>query len=146
MNTLIVISILHFIEHVAQIIEVYVLHIPREKALGILGLFYPWLMRSETLHYALALYMLVAIWIFRHRFRNNGYWQAALITQTWHHWEHLLLVIQATTGYYLFGQRVPTSVGQLFFPKIELHFFYNLVVFSLMMLAIWKKRDLRLSA
>lgn len=148
MNTFVFISIVHFIEHIAQILEVYWLHLPREKALGLLGLVYPWLMRSETLHYALSLYMLIAIIIYRNKFRGQAlvYWNIALSLQNWHHLEHLLLLLQATTSYYLFDRDVPTSVGQLFFPKIELHFFYNLLVFLFVMLAIWKKRGFSLSA
>lgn len=139
MTTLIIISIAHFIEHVAQILEVYLFNIPREKALGILGMLYPWLMKSETLHYVLALYMLVAIYWYSDRFRGKArkYWNFAFWSQTWHHFEHLLLIAQATTGYYLFGANKPTSVGQLFVSKIELHFFYNLIIFILMMRALW---------
>ncbi|MGL5874023.1 MAG: hypothetical protein ACRC2R_16915 [Xenococcaceae cyanobacterium] len=143
MNTFIFISIAHLIEHIAQILEVYLLHLPREKSLGFLGLAYPWLMRSETLHYALALYMLIAIIIYKNKFKGQAlqYWNVALVLQNWHHLEHLLLLLQATTGYYLFNSSVPTSVGQLIVPKIELHFFYNSIIFIFMAIALWIEQN-----
>lgn len=142
MQTFIFISIAHLIEHIAQILEVYLLHLPREKSLGFLGLAYPWLMRSETLHYFLALYMFFAIYGLRNQLRRKGlfYWDIALCFQTWHLFEHSLLFAQAIFGYYLFNATIPTSVGQLLMPKIELHFFYNSIVFMFVAIALWKER------
>src|SRR5450432_2250637 len=55
----------HWAEHLAQAWQVYVLHWARPKANGVLGLYYPWLIKSEVMHYGYALVMLAGIWIFR---------------------------------------------------------------------------------
>jgi hypothetical protein len=46
---------------------------------------------------------------------------AALWIQVWHHFEHLLLLMQAVTGANLMGKPVPTSIAQLVLPRVELH-------------------------
>jgi hypothetical protein len=60
-----------------------------------------------------------------------------LAIQFWHHIEHLLLLIQAQTGTFFFGRTVPTSVAQVFFPRVELHLFYNSIVFIPMVVAVY---------
>jgi hypothetical protein len=42
----------------------------------------------------------------------------------------LLLRIQATCGSHLLGRSVPTSIVQLVAPQVELHLFYNAVMFA----------------
>ena len=49
--------------------------------------------------------------------------------QFWHHIEHFLLILQATTHHNFWGKPVPCSVLQLIFPRVELHLFYNSIVF-----------------
>ena len=44
----------HWGEHLVQAYQIYVMGWPRPKANGILGLWYPWLIKSETLHYGYA--------------------------------------------------------------------------------------------
>ena len=56
--------------------------------------------------------------------------------QVWHHFEHLLLLVQALTGAYLLGRQAPTSIAQLVFPRVELHLFYNAIVFVPMVVAM----------
>ncbi len=82
--------------------------------------------------------MLVGLILLRPGFtgRAKGWWTAALVIQVWHHLEHLLLLVQALTGSYLLGRAVPTSVLQLFAPRVELHLFYNAVVFIPMVVAM----------
>jgi hypothetical protein len=62
------IVILHWGEHLFQAYQVYVMRWPRPKALGMLGLLYPWLVTSETTHYAYALIMLIGLWVLRKGF------------------------------------------------------------------------------
>jgi hypothetical protein len=57
--------------------------------------------------------------------------------QFWHHIEHGLLFYQAMTGRYMFGGTVPTSIGQIWIPRVELHLFYNTVVFIPMVVAMY---------
>ena len=49
----------HWAEHLVQAYQVYVMNWPRPKALGLLGLWYPWLVQTEALHYGYALVMLI---------------------------------------------------------------------------------------
>jgi hypothetical protein len=132
--------IAHWVEHLAQAYQIYVLDWPRPKAGGALGLAFPYLVKSEWLHYGFAIFMLVAFVLLRHGFtgRARTWWNAAMWIQVWHHFEHLLLLLQALTGAYLLGKPVPTSIAQLVFPRVELHLFYNAIVFVPMVVAMWK--------
>ena len=130
----------HWGEHLFQAFQIYVLGWPVPQALGMLGLFYPWLIKSEVLHYAYALVMLIGLWVFRPGFTgvaDRRWWTIALGIQFWHHIEHLLLIIQATTGHNFFGRPVPTSVLQIWLPRVELHLFYNSVVFIPMVIGMY---------
>src|SRR6478735_8974699 len=121
----------HWAEHLAQAWQVYVLGWPRPKAGGFLGLIYPWLVSSESLHYGYAIVMLIGIWVLRKGFTGTSrtWWTVALVIQFWHHIEHFLLIWQATTRHNFWGKPVPFSVLQLVIPRVELHLFYNSVVF-----------------
>jgi len=55
----------HWAEHLAQSVQIYVLGWPLKDARGVLGMPFPWLVTSESLHYAYALIMLVAFWVLR---------------------------------------------------------------------------------
>src|SRR5271167_437866 len=110
----------HWAEHLFQAYQIYVMGWPRPQANGLLGLWYPWLIKSETLHYSYALVMLIGLWI-----------------QFWHHIEHFLLIYQATTHHNFWGKPVPCSVLQLIFPRVELHLFYNSIVFIPMVIAMY---------
>jgi hypothetical protein len=129
----------HWAEHLAQGWQVYALGWPRHHAGGVLGLRYPWLVSTEILHYGYALVMLIGIWLLRKGFtgRSGKWWTAALIIQFWHHFEHLLLIGQATLHHNLFGSPVPTSIIQQIIPRIELHLFYNTIVFIPMVIGMY---------
>jgi hypothetical protein len=108
------VCIFHFAEHVVQIVQIYVLNMKLHESKGILGLYWPWLVHSEVLHYGYALFMLIGLWHFRTRFSGISYtfWMTAFFVQFWHHFEHVLLLAQATTGVNLFGAPQPISVIQ----------------------------------
>ena len=129
----------HWAEHLVQAYQIYVMHWPRPQANGVLGLWYPWLIKSETLHYGYALVMLIGLWIFRKGFtgRSHTWWMVAFCIQFWHHIEHFLLIWQATTHHNFWGKPVPCSVLQLIFPRVELHLFYNSIVFIPMVVAMY---------
>jgi hypothetical protein len=129
----------HWAEHLFQAYQIYVMGWPRPKANGLVGLWYPWLIKSEVLHYGYALVMLIGIWVLRKGFTGTGrkWWTVALVIQFWHHIEHLLLIIQATTHHNFWGKPVPVSVLQLFFPRVELHLFYNTIVFIPMVIGMY---------
>jgi hypothetical protein len=133
-----VVVIAHWAEHIAQAVEIWGLGWKVSQARGVLGLPFPWLVRSEWLHYGYALVMLAALWILRHGLTGQArrWWRLALGIQIWHHLEHLLLLVQAATGVYLLGAKAPTSLLQLFFPRVELHLFYNTIVTIPMVVAL----------
>ena len=57
--------------------------------------------------------------------------------QFFHHIEHALLQTQAILGHNLLGRPVPTSLVQLWVPRVELHLFYNTIVFIPMVIAMY---------
>ena len=129
----------HWGEHLAQAYQIWVMGWPIPKANGILGLWYPWLIKSEALHYWYALVMLIGLWILRKGFTGRSYtwWMIAFWIQFWHHIEHFLLIAQATLHHNLFGRPVPTSIAQLFIPRVQLHLLYNSIVFVPMVVAMY---------
>src|ERR1700691_3819210 len=80
----------HWAEHLAQAWQIWVMGWPRPKANGLVGLWYPWLIKSEVLHYGYALFMLVGLWVLLKGFsgRAHTWWLIALVIQFWHHIEH----------------------------------------------------------
>ncbi|MCW3818934.1 hypothetical protein ONA91_31295 [Micromonospora sp. DR5-3] len=134
-----IVVIAHWAEHLVQAYQIWVLNKPRPQARGVLGQFWPWLVTSEWLHYGYAIVMLVFLFLLLPGFsgRSKVWWGIALGLQFWHHIEHLLLLIQAQTGTFFFGGTVPTSVAQLVVPRVELHLFYNSVVFIPMVIAMY---------
>jgi hypothetical protein len=129
----------HWGEHLAQAYQIWVMGWPAPKANGILGLWYPWLIKSETLHYGYAVVMLAGIWVLRKGFAGRSYtwWSVALYIQFWHHIEHFLLIAQATLHYHLMVKPVPYSVIQFLIPRVQLHLFYNAIVFIPMVIAMY---------
>jgi hypothetical protein len=134
-----VIVMAHWAEHLLQAWQIFVLKWPRPKALGLIGYVYPWLVTSEFMHYGYALVMLIGLWVLRKGFtgRSHTWWTIALGIQFWHHIEHLLLQGQALAHHNLFGAAVPMSVAQLWIPRVELHLFYNAIVFLPMVVAMY---------
>ena len=134
-----VVVLAHWAEHLAQAFQIYALKWPVPAARGILGLWQPWLVKSEVLHYGYALVMLVGIWLLRPGFAGKArtWWTVALWIQFWHHIEHALLQGQVLAGSNLFHSPVPTSIVQLWIPRVELHLFYNTIVFIPMLIAMY---------
>ena len=83
--------------------------------------------------------MLIAFWILRTGFVGQSYrwWMVAFWIQFWHHIEHALLQGQAIFHHNLFGSPVPMSIVQLVIPRVELHLFYNTIVFVPMVIAMF---------
>jgi hypothetical protein len=124
------IMIAHWLEHIVQAYQVYEMGYERHHAMGLLGQIYPWLVHSEWMHFGYAVLTLLGLVILRNGFSGSAlaWWNAALIIQIWHLFEHTLLFVQAQGGFTLWGAAEPTSVLQRFWPRIELHLFYNSVV------------------
>lgn len=129
----------HWMEHFAQAFQIYALGWKVPDARGVLGLWFPALIKSEALHYLYALVMLVAFWLLRRGFvgRSRTWWMVAFGIQFWHHIEHALLQGQAIAGHNLFGSPIPVSLAQLVIPRVELHLFYNTIVTIPMVVAMF---------
>ncbi|MBW4619331.1 MAG: hypothetical protein KME17_08225 [Cyanosarcina radialis HA8281-LM2] len=143
---------LHFAEHLFQVFQLWVLHWPRPQCMGLLGLVYPWLMRSESLHYGHALFMLLGLAVLRPGVASIAlfWWDVAFTIGFWHHLEHALLLGQALIRDNLYDFAAPVSIaqvvaqyfsgqpfaGQPYLPRIELHLFYNAIVLAPMLAAL----------
>lgn len=132
------IVVAHWMEHVLQIYQIYGLGWAPASAGGLLGVIYPQLVESEILHFVYDFIQWSGIVLLRPGFRGRArtMWTIAMVIQSWHYIEHVLLMGQYLTGYYLFGAARQISIGQLWFPRAELHFFYNLFVFVPMVIAV----------
>ncbi|RLK58066.1 hypothetical protein [Actinokineospora cianjurensis] len=133
-----VVVVAHWVEHLAQAAQIYVFGWSSAQARGVLGLPFPKLISSEWLHYGYALVMLIGLFVLRKGFsgRARQWWDLALVLQFWHHIEHLLLFVQAQSGWRLGGAAVPTSIVQLIVPRVELHLFYNTIITIPMVIAV----------
>jgi hypothetical protein len=135
-----VIVLAHWAEHLTQAFQIYALGWPVPESRGVLGQFFPWVIKSESLHYGYALVMLVGLFALRKGFtgvEERRWWTIALAIQFFHHIEHALLQFQAISGHNLFDRPVPTSIVQLWVPRVELHLFYNTIVFVPMVIAMY---------
>jgi hypothetical protein len=102
----------HWAEHLLQAFQIYVLGWPVQEAGGLLGYFYPWLIKSEALHYGYAVVMLAGLWLLRSGFTgasDRKWWTIAFGIQFFHHIEHALLIGQVIVGHNLAGRPVPPA-------------------------------------
>lgn len=129
----------HWMEHIVQAFQVWVLDMPRPESLGILGMAFPWLVKSETMHFTYAVLMLVGLVLLRPGFLGSArtWWTVSLAVQGWHLVEHSVLQAQAIVGQNLFSSPVPSSLLQVWVPRVELHLIYNGAVFLPMVVAMW---------
>lgn len=129
----------HWLEHLTQIYQVYVMGWAPKVAGGVLGLWFPGLAQAEVLHFGYNLFLLSGILLLRGAFRGRSrhWWNLALLLQGWHFTEHVLLQVQWVTRVYLFGRAEQTGIGQLFLDRVELHFLYNLLVFVPMVVGMY---------
>ena len=136
----VVIVLAHWAEHLLQAFQIYGLGWRPSEARGALGYFFPALVSSEALHYGYAVVMLAGLWMLRPGFtgkEDRWWWTIALAIQFFHHIEHLLLQGQYLFGVNLLDRPVPTSLLQLWVPRVELHLFYNTIVFIPMVVAMY---------
>jgi hypothetical protein len=140
LRVFVAIVLAHWAEHLLQAFQIYGLGWAPPQARGVLGYFFPALITSEVLHYGYAVVMLMGLWILRRGFTgadDRRWWTIALGIQFFHHFEHALLQAQYLFGQNLFDRPVPTSLLQLWVPRVELHLFYNTVVFIPMVIAMY---------
>jgi hypothetical protein len=128
----------HWLEHLVQVYQVYVLGWTPKAAGGVLGLWFPYLAASEVLHFTYNSLIFAGILLLLPGFagRARRWWWVTVAAGAWHFFEHLILQVQWLTGYYLFGASTQMGIGQLWIPRVELHFMYNLIVFVPMVIAM----------
>jgi hypothetical protein len=128
----------HWMEHVLQVYQIYALSWSPDDAGGLLGVIYPQLIESELLHFVYDFIQWAGILLLWPGFRGRAatLWTVAVVAQTWHFCEHVLLMGQYLSGYYMFGAPHQISLLQLWVPRAELHFIYNLIVFIPMVIAV----------
>lgn len=140
-----VLMIAHWLEHLFQAYQVYVLHMDRICALGMLGMRYPWLIRTESLHFVFAWLTVVMFYLAGVNYFTSELaiklWVVGWVVSFFHLIEHALLFVQAVSHHYLFGAAQPISLLQLLIPRIELHLFYNTLVTILMLLSLAEERS-----
>jgi hypothetical protein len=134
-----VLVLLHATEHVVQIVQAFVLAWSRPDAGGVLGLWFPQLASAELLHFSYNFFQLSGLLVLRGGFQGRArrWWTIAIGFQAWHFFEHTLLQVQWLTGFYLFNQPQQTSLLQMFVPRIELHFIYNMLVVVPTLVAVY---------
>jgi len=120
----------HWLEHILQAFQIWGLGWARPDAKGMLGFWFPGLVTSEALHFGYALLVIGGLVLLRPGFygRARFWWDMAFIFQAWHLFEHAILQYQAFTQHFFFGASIPTSIFQLWIPRVELHLLYNLIV------------------
>lgn len=134
-----VVVLMHWVEHIFQAFQIFVLGWPRPESGGAVGLLIPWLVKTEIMHWSYAAFMIAGLFLLLPGFagRSRIWWIVSLVIQAWHFVEHSLLQLQAILGINFFGAQVPTSVFQIWFPRPELHLFYNAIVFIPMVIAMY---------
>ncbi len=124
------IVVAHWVEHLTQVVQVFILKMPRPEAGGFLGYIFPDVNKNEILHWAYAVVMFIGLLLLQPGFlsRSRMWWNVAIGVMTWHFLEHSFLLFQHWSGWHFLGRPVPTSIIQAFFPRLELHLIYNMIV------------------
>ena len=128
----------HVVEHVIQLVQVYVLGVPDDDALGLLGAVFQFQGTEEWLHlvfnvsYLLALYLLlVPLWrLVPERIPAWAFWSFLIWSvglESWHVIEHLVIIANVLRNH---GCPCP-GIGDraLGITDTVLHFGYNAVAF-----------------
>ena len=116
----------HFLEHVVQMVQLHVLHLPGHEAHGVFGAF-----DSEWVHFTWNNTVTLVVFLLVTRFSGNRWlWLTALIAG-WHGLEHSYIMwVYLTTG--LRGSPGLLGAGGVIggglpVPTVDLHFYYNLI-------------------
>jgi hypothetical protein len=125
----------HLLEHVAQMVQLHVLHLAGTNAQGIVGQ-----LNIEWVHFIWNALVFVALLLLLPRFRLNPWLIAVTPLAAWHFVEHsLMIATYIQTG--VSGTPGLLSSGGLLFGGLpiarpDLHFLYNLVE-TIPLLAAW---------
>ena len=133
----VVVQSVHMFEHVLQLIQVTVWHVPDDEALGLLGYVFQLQGTEEWLHLVFNLALLTSLWILLGPIRAASpsivpkwaylvYVVGAVGLETWHEVEHLVIISRVLLNH---GCPCP-GIGDaaLGVTDTALHFIYNAVV------------------
>jgi hypothetical protein len=133
-------------EHVLQLIQVTVWHVPDDEALGLLGYVFQLQGTEEWLHLFFNLALLTSLWILLGPIRAASpsivprwaylvYVIGAVGLETWHEVEHLVIITRVLMNH---GCPCP-GIGDaaLGVTDTVLHFIYNAVVTSALVVPFW---------
>ena len=133
-------------EHVLQLIQVTVWHVPDDEALGLLGYVFQLQGTEEWLHLFFNLALLASLWILLGPIRAASpsivprwaylvYVIGAVGLETWHEVEHLVIISRVLMNH---GCPCP-GIGDaaLGVTDTVLHFIYNAVVTSAILVPFW---------
>src|SRR6266851_498764 len=116
----------HFLEHVAQMIQIHVLGFQGASARGIFGT-----LDIEWVHFIWNTWVLLIVLVLLGRFRANRWLWLTLLLCGWHEVEHvavfrvyLMTGVSGTPGLLSQGGAI---AGGLPVSRPDLHFFYNLI-------------------
>jgi hypothetical protein len=142
----VVVQSVHMFEHVLQLIQVMVWHIPDDEALGLLGYVFQLQGTEEWLHLVFNLALLASLWILLGsihaatpsivpKWAYLVYVIGAVGLETWHEVEHLVIISRVLLNH---GCPCP-GIGDaaLGVTDTVLHFIYNAVVTSAILVPFW---------
>jgi hypothetical protein len=136
----------HMFEHVVQLLQVTVWHVPDDRALGLLGYVLQLQGTEEWLHFFFNLALLTSLWILLGPIRDSSpaviprpaylvYLFGAVALETWHEIEHLVIISRVLRHD---GCPCP-GIGDSLLGVTDtiLHFAYNGVVLTAMLVPFW---------
>jgi hypothetical protein len=142
----VVVQSVHMFEHVLQLIQVTVWNVPDAEALGLLGYIFQLQGTEEWLHLFFNLALLTSLWVLLGPVRAANpsivprwgflvYVIGAVGLETWHEVEHLVIISRVLMNH---GCPCP-GIGDaaLGVTDTVLHFIYNAVVTSAMLVPFW---------
>jgi hypothetical protein len=136
----------HVIEHIIQLIQVFILGVPKDEALGLLGYVYQFKGTAEFLHlgfnasYLLALFLLI-VPLKRRTPHPVPVWAlttfavGAVALESWHMVEHIVIINHALQNN---GCPCPGILDAATgIPDVVLHFFYNAITYAAVVVPFW---------
>lgn len=115
----------HLLEHVAQMVQIHLLHLTGANAQGIVGQ-----LNIEWVHFTWNAFVLVAVLVLLPRYPRNVWLIAVAPLAAWHFAEHCVIIatylrsgVAGTPGLLSSGGLI---AGGLPVPRPDLHFLYNL--------------------
>jgi hypothetical protein len=138
---LVVTQTAHFLEHVAQMVQLHLMNLQGAQARGIVGQ-----LDIEWVHFLWNAWVLLAAALLLVRFRDNPWLWFTLLLATWHGLEHAYILwtylttgVIGSPGWLSLGGQVG---GGLPLQRPDLHFIYNLIETAPLIIGfIWQLRQ-----